>query len=554
MICLEKDRTMTSAAPSARSLRNPVARWIADRKVLTKIGLALATVIALALGIGAVSLVRLAAMDAHVVSLRTGTVENLQTLADLDSSILRNRSHLANRVLSEDPAAVRRYTEALKTSEAAYEKAYAEYTANPLDRPGWAEATETLHATWSQYRDRRDNEMLVYARNNQMAQYEKARNTVLIPLFDAMDASLAELATLEEAEATEVAAAAQAEYVSSRLNLVLALVVGVALAVAFALYLARQITRPLHTVSSVLEAVANGDLTHTADVDSRDELGVMADAVNRANNGMRETLGTIGGHADALAAASEELSVTSREIGAGAEQSAAQATAVAAAAEQVSANVQTVAAGSEEMGASIAEIAHNASEAAKVAAQAVQAAATTTATVARLGESSTEIATVVKLITSIAEQTNLLALNATIEAARAGEAGKGFAVVATEVKELAQETAKATEDISARVQAIQGDTAGAIEAIAEISAIIGRINDFQLTIASAVEEQSATTGEMNRNVAEAATGTTEIASNVNVIAANAQGAEGAMVEAQTSTAGLARMSNELKTLVGGFRL
>ena len=124
----------------------------------------------------------------------------------------------------------------------------------------------------------------------------------------------------------------------------------------------------------------------------------------------------------------------------------------------------------------------------------------------------------IKVITSIAQQTNLLALNATIEAARAGEAGKGFAVVANEVKELAKQTAKATEDISRKIEAIQGDTHGAVEAIGQIGKIINQINDIQNTIASAVEEQTATTGEISRNVAEAAKGSTEIAQNITGVA------------------------------------
>src|SRR6266478_4203765 len=143
------------------------------------------------------------------------------------------------------------------------------------------------------------------------------------------------------------------------------------------------------------------------------------------------------------------------------------------------------------MSASIKEIAKNATEAAKVATSAVKVAETTTATISKLGESSNEIGQVIKVITSIAQQTNLLALNATIEAARAGEAGKGFAVVANEVKELAKETAKATEDISRKVAAIQGDSKKSVEAIATVTTIINQINDISSTIATAVEEQSA---------------------------------------------------------------
>jgi len=181
-----------------------------------------------------------------------------------------------------------------------------------------------------------------------------------------------------------------------------------------------------------------------------------------------------------------------------AEETAAQSGAVSSAAEQIASNVQTVVSGSEEMSASIKEISTNA----HVAGNGVKIAREATEKVTKLSESSQEIGQVIKVITSIAEQTHLLALNATIEAARAGEAGKGFAVVANEVKELAKETAKATEDISQKIEAIQADTKGAIDGITEVSKIIAQINDIQNSIASAVEEQTATTNEISRNIVD----------------------------------------------------
>jgi methyl-accepting chemotaxis protein len=254
-------------------------------------------------------------------------------------------------------------------------------------------------------------------------------------------------------------------------------------------------------------------------------------------------------NAQSVSAASAQLMTISQQMAATAEETSAQAGVVSAAAEQVNRNIQTVSASAEEMTASIREIAKSASEAARVATSAVKVAETTNATVAKLGESSAEIGKVIKVITSIAQQTNLLALNATIEAARAGEAGKGFAVVANEVKELAKETAKATEDISQKIEAIQGNTRGAIAAIGQISTIIGQINDIQNTIASAVEEQTATTNEIGRNVAEAARGSGEIAHNITGVATAARETSSGAGETQRAAAELSRMSKELQALV-----
>lgn len=264
---------------------------------------------------------------------------------------------------------------------------------------------------------------------------------------------------------------------------------------------------------------------------------------------LKQVEGALESTVQTLASAAQELTSVSQQMASNSEETAAQANVVSAAAEQVSRNVGTVASAAEEMGASIREIASNAHEAARVATSAVKVAEKTNTTVSKLGESSAEIGNVIKVITSIAQQTNLLALNATIEAARAGEAGKGFAVVANEVKELAKQTAKATEDISRKIEAIQADAKGAVSAIAQIGAIIGQINDIQGTIASAVEQQTATTAEISRNVGEAALGSREIAENVMGVAQAARSTTEGASNTKSSADELARMASELQRLV-----
>jgi methyl-accepting chemotaxis protein len=268
---------------------------------------------------------------------------------------------------------------------------------------------------------------------------------------------------------------------------------------------------------------------------------------------LRRVLSQVTESATALASSSEEMTAVSQQMASNSEETSAQANTVSAAAEEVSKNVQTVATAVEEMSASIKEIAKNASESAKVANSAVDIARTTNTTIGGLGQSSAEIGQVIKVITSIAQQTNLLALNATIEAARAGEAGKGFAVVANEVKELAKETAKATEDIGRKIEAIQNSTKGAVEAISEITDVINKINDISNTIASAVEEQTATANEMSHSVLEAAKGSSEIAQNITSVAQAAQNTTAGAADCQKASEELAKMAANLQKLVAEFK-
>ncbi len=317
---------------------------------------------------------------------------------------------------------------------------------------------------------------------------------------------------------------------------------------------AAELSRKVDLVLEVVRAAGQGDLTREMPVSGDDAIGQLAGGLEQLLATLRQSMGNIGGTADSLAVAAEQLTILSQGMGEGAAQTSERAASASSSSVEVSASVQTVATAAEEMTASIREIAKNATEAATVATGAVTVAGDAQGTVASLGESSAEIGQVIKVITSIAQQTNLLALNATIEAARAGDAGKGFAVVANEVKELAKETARATEDIGQKIEAIQSDTQAAVTAISEISEVIGRINDIQTAIASAVEEQTATTNEIARSVTEAAAGANGIAADVTQVASAADDTrQGAQNTLQSAT-DLASMASELKNLVAQFQV
>jgi methyl-accepting chemotaxis protein len=413
-------------------------------------------------------------------------------------------------------------------------------------------AVQDLKRAWSVYKSGRE-QVLSLSRSGKKGQGTAAALGPRAASFKSVIEAHERFWQSKKRASDEALAQSAQAYASTWHTTVLVMVAVVGLSLLLGFMIGRMVVGPVNGVMEVLTAVAAGDLTRRVEVASSDEVGQMAGALNETLEKMSNAMRNIGQNSHMLASSSEELTAVSQQMSVNAEETATQSNVVSAAAEQVTKNLQTVATATEEMTSSIKEIAKNSSEAARVATSAVKTAETTNATVAKLGDSSAEIGQVIKVITSIAQQTNLLALNATIEAARAGEAGKGFAVVANEVKELAKETAKATEDISRKIEAIQGDTKGAVEAIAQISGVINQINDISNTIASAVEQQTATTNEIARNVQEGAKGGSQVAENIGAVATAAKSTTQGANDTQTAAGELSRMAAELQKVVGQFK-
>jgi methyl-accepting chemotaxis protein len=376
-----------------------------------------------------------------------------------------------------------------------------------------------------------------------------------VAIYDAGAGAVNDLASRLAKQQDATAASTTQAGSTSRTTIVVTALLALLAAGGAAIAITASIATPLRRLRDRLEGIAHGDgdLTARLDVAGRDELTEVSNLFNTFVEQIADTVRDVAASAGTLAAATEQLTGNAGVIAAASEEASAQAGVVAAASGHLSGSVDGFSMAAGELGQSIGEIAQNASAAARVAATAVELAEQTTATVTTLGRSSAEISGVVAMITGVAGQTNLLALNATIEAARAGDAGKGFAVVASEVKDLAQETARATGDITARIEQIQAETSAAVTAIDQIAQVIAQINDYQASIAGAVEQQTATAAQLNSTVADAASNTRDISSNIVGVADAADSTARSVGECQQAVSELARMSAHLQQTVTRFR-
>ena len=288
----------------------------------------------------------------------------------------------------------------------------------------------------------------------------------------------------------------------------------------FAFLMSRSITRPIVRGVDFARKMSEGDFTQTLQIDQKDEIGVMAGALNQMSSNLRQMIKNIASGVQTVASSATELSAISSQTASGvkevsqktstvagaAEEASANTTSVVASMEEASANLTSVASATEQMSATVTEIASNSEKGRVISEQATVQAQTISTMMQQLGEAAKEIGKVTETITDISSQTNLLALNATIEAARAGAAGKGFAVVANEIKELARQTAAATEDIKAKIAGVQTSTGGAIADIEKITGVIKEVGSIVSTIAAAIEEQATVTKDVASNIAQASTG------------------------------------------------
>jgi methyl-accepting chemotaxis protein len=530
------------------------SRWLrgfADWPMSAKLFLIGGVALAVAATVGFVGLNGIGELRDRSAAQYTQAAVPMVRLDQVRYNTMLLRNDVTAMCLAPDADALTKRRAKVASTVQALEAALAKYEALDLPDSRMDDITAFRSALGS-YLAQLDSDLTPVVLGRDLLVIDAARGT-MVPHAGTMAKALDDLFAQEEQEAKARAEDSADTARQAMLMLAAALGLGLVVVAALTLLVRRRIVRPLAETAAGLRRIASGDLTVVIPVRSRDEIGQMSAAAAAASDGMRHAIQRIGDSVGTLTTATGDLTTLSGQISSAADQTAEQVSMASRSAERVSKHVDSVAAASEEMMASIQEIAQNAAQAAQVGADAVRQTMEADEHVLRLGDASRAIGEIVQMISGIAEQTNLLALNATIEAARAGEAGKGFAVVAGEVKDLAQETARATSEIGTKVDAIQAGTGTATTAIEEVGVVVGRANDFQTAIAASVEEQTAATAEAARSAQQAANGTAEIASGLQVVSEAASASRDAVGASRSAAEGVARVADQLRSVISGFR-
>jgi methyl-accepting chemotaxis protein len=528
-------------------------RWFMNRKVGTKQALAFGAVLTLTIFLGGFALLKLYAVRATTVDMSDRRVPAIQALAALQAGLMQYRVSEMSYVFLNDPDERELRTANMESGMSMANKAEADFEPF-IDNPDERKIYEAIKQDVEQCKAETQTILGFTRKNDTGDATSEVLGSAAGAFSQLMDDVQAEI-DLKVKGAANAKAANAILYKRSVWWIFGTLLIATVLSLLMAIATTYLIARPVRDAGEVVKRIAGGDITSAGlVVRSSDEIGELANNVNIMQRSLRDVIASVFISAERFAAKSVEFSTAYRQITANSAEVSERANVASATSEDLKRNLQTVAAGTGEMSTTIQDIAKNATESARVAGDAVKMAQDTNSAITKLGESSAQIGQVIKVITSIAGQTNLLALNATIEAARAGEAGKGFAVVANEVKELAKQTAKATDDIRLKIEAIQSDTTASVGAIAAIGGIISHIYDISGTIAAAVEQQSATTNEMSRNLTEAAKGSTEIAKNMEGVAQAAHSTSVGAAGSQKAAETLSLMSAELHGLVAQFKV
>ena len=549
--------------------------------IRVKIPLGFAVVLVIVLILGSVSINRLGAVNDNAADVRDNWLPSTGQMSKLLTSIYSYRLREARYLLvAADGGDLDKAKADIAAGTERIAKARDAYT--PLVVPGSEDERliKQFDKEWALYGPL-TAKMLDLAKNHDAKGATAFFNGESRDSFDRAIKSLNDDADFNVREGKKAADAGAAIYASTKWIVILAMAFAAVLCAILGWLLVAGVSTPIQRITEAMKRLAGHDLsTEITGLGRADEIGAMADAVQIFKDSMitaerlseeqhqeqmlkeqrAARIEAINATFDSqasealnfLASAATELRATAGGMSNNADLASKQAGAVAAAAEEASTNVQTVAAATEELSSSIQEIARQVVQSSTIAGQAVQEAASTGGTMQTLSEAAQKIGEVVRLINDIAGQTNLLALNATIEAARAGEAGKGFAVVASEVKNLATQTARATEDISAQVAAMQSSTGNAVAAIERIDATIGRMNEISTSIAAAMAQPGAATQEIARNVQAAARGTTEVSSTITGLNQSVEETGAASVEVLGAADELGQQAEQLRARVGTF--